>query len=202
MKTKHLIVFAFMTGLTIISCTQKEAHTKPLETTEIAKEKSISEQLMLLNDSANNQWNRMMQADSQKFADVKRLIEEISYCKKYDEKAVESLLKFRNEVYAIRYTQETLSDSLIDLYDSKTTELINKVRNLKGKTPEITQHPLADQLENEIMKADTEDLVLLRKNYDQIANAFNNLLDANKDVMEKDPSLKNLKKKKVFSVVI
>ena len=126
------------------------------------------------------------------------MVEEISYCKKYDEKEVERLLKYRTEVYALRYTPETLSDSLITLYDKETTQLINKVRNLKSKTAEIAQHTLADQLENEIMKADSEDLVLFRKNYDQIATAYNSLLETNKA----DPAVKSLHKKKLFSVII
>jgi len=142
-----------------------------------------------------------MSADSIKFTDIKRLLEEISYCKKYDEKEFERLMKFRNEVYAQRYTQNNITDSLIDKYDSSTSLLINKVRNLKSKTPEILQHPLADQLENDIIKADNEDLIQYRKHYDEAGLNYNNFLDQNKEEIAKDSSLQSLnKKKKLFAV--
>lgn len=200
MKNNHLIVFVFVATFCTISCTKTEDTTSQSKTVDTVSAVSIPQQLALLNDSADGRWNRMMAADSQKFADIKRLIEEISYCKKYDEKAVEKLLTLRTEVFALRYTQATLSDSLIDLYDAKTTDLINQVRNLKSKTKEISQHPLADQLENEILKADLEDLLLLRKNYDQAASAYNTFLEQNKEAIAADVSLAKYQKKKVFSV--
>ena len=120
----------------------------------------------------------------------------MSYCKKYNENELNKLITLENEVYALRYNQETICDSLIDLYDTKTTELINKVRNLKTNTPELLQHPLADQLENEILKADNEELIQYRKKYDASAIEYNNFLTEHKN----DPALKNFKMKKLFSV--
>jgi len=202
MKSNHLIVFVFVAVFFTVACNKTEQTANQNQSKDTITSVSLPDQLALLNDSADVIWNRMMAADSQKFADIRRLLEEISYCKKYDEKAVEKLLKLRSEVFSIRYTQANLSDSLIDVYDSKTTDLINKVRNLKSKTEEISQHPLADQLENEIMKADSDDLLLFRKNYDQAANAYNSFLDQNKEAIAADPSLSAYQKKKLFSVVI
>jgi hypothetical protein len=201
MRRNQLIAFAFIIALMSAACSKTKPVTET-KTEETQKENSISDELTVLNDSVDAAWDRMMAADSQKFADIKRLIEEISYCKKYDEKAVENLLKLTKEVDGMRYTQATVSDSLIDLYDSKTSDLINKVRNLKSKTPEIMQHPLADQLENEIMKADGDDLLLYRKKYDQIAGAYNSFLDVHKEAIAADSVLKDNKKKKLFSVVL
>jgi len=204
MKSNHLIVFVFTAVLLATACTQTENTTKQntIVVDSVPMAIPLSQQLTALNDSANIRWERMMAADSQKFADIKRLLEEISYCKKYDEKAVDKLLKQRNEVFALRYTQANLSDSLIDLYDSKTTELINKVRNVKANTKEISQHPLADQLENEILKADRDDLLVYRKNYDQAASEYNSFLDQNKEAISADASLANYQKRKTFSVVL
>lgn len=202
MKSNHLIVFVFVATFCTISCSKTDQSTSQNQSIDTILVVPLPKQLALLNDSADGIWNRMMVADSQKFADIRRLLEEISYCKKYDEKAVEKLLTLRNEVFAIRYTQATMSDSLIDLYDNKTSDLINKVRNLKSKTEEISQHPLADQLENEIIKADSDDLLLFRKNYDQAASAYNNFLDQNKDAIAADASLASYQKKKLFSVVL
>jgi len=201
MRRNQLIAFAFIITLMSVACSKTKPVTET-KTEETQKEKSISDELTTLNDSVNTSWNRMMAADSQKFADIKRLIEEISYCKKYDEKTVKNLLTLTKEVDGMRYTQVTISDSLIDLYDNKTSDLINKVRNLKSKTPEITQHPLAEQLENEIIKADGDDLLIYRKKYDDAANAYNNFLDVNKEAIAAEPALKDIKKKILFSRII
>lgn len=200
MKTNHIFVFAFISFLFAVSCTKSDNGSVKEQTKDSTGVISVSDQLLILSDSADAQWDKMMEADSQKFADIKRLLEEISYCKKYNEKAVAQLLKYREEVFAIRYTQTSMNDSLIDLYDEKTTDLINKVRNLKSQTEEIVQHPLAAQLENEIIKADSDDILVYRKNYDQIVEVYNSFLEANKEAIAKNPSLNKYQKKKTFSV--
>lgn len=200
MNKKQLIVLPFIAALFAVACnTDKPAEEN--KSAEVPAQKTIAAQLTALNDSANTQWAAMATLDSQKFADIKRLLEEISYCKKYDEKSVQKLLQLNADVHAMAYTQANLSDSLIDLYDEKTTDLINKVRNLKSKTPEITQHPLADQLENEILAAD-EALLRYRNKYDQAAGAYNSFLEQHKEAIAADASLSNYKKRKLFSIVL
>jgi hypothetical protein len=196
---KKILVFfsTLMVVLITVNCTD---HKDTKNTLPPIHKNDLSSKLMILNDSVNLKWKQMMAADSQKFADIKRLLEEISYCKKYNEKEFENLMTLRNKVYAERYTQEGLTDSKIDKYDSLTTLLIKKVRNLKVSTPEILQHPLADQLENEILKADNEDVILFRKRYDSIVEKYNSFLDQNKEVIAKDPNLESFKKRKLFAV--
>lgn len=182
---------------TINSCKEQKG---PKTTTLIVDTLNIVKEASILNDSANSKWNQMMASDSVKFTNIKRLLEEISYCKKYDEKEYERLMQLKKDVYAIRYTQETLSDSLIDQYDLATTDLINKVRNFKVNTPEVLQHPLADQLENDILKAENEEVILYRNHYDKAAIEFNSFLEKNKKAIEKEtPGM--FKKKKLFSVI-
>ena len=201
MNRKQLIVLPFIAALLAVACTHTDKPAEENTSVEMPAQQTLAKQLAALNDSANVRWAAMAKLDSQKFADIKRLLEEISYCKKYDEKGVQQLLKLNAEVYGMAYTQATVSDSLIDLYDEKTTDLINKVRNLKSKTPEITQHPLADQLENEIMAAD-EALLRYRNNYDQAASAYNSFLEQNKEAIAADASLAMYKKRKLFSIVL
>ncbi|MBC7451332.1 MAG: hypothetical protein H7259_07560 [Cytophagales bacterium] len=199
---KRILVYfstiAFAASLA--NCTQqKDQKTTTVVTTPDSP--NVLVQAILLNDLASAQWNSMMAADSVKFTDINRLLQEISYCKKYDEKEYERLMKLKNQVYAMRYTEETLSDSSIDLYDAATSDLINKVRNLKVATPEILQHPLADQLENDIMKSENEEVILYRTHYDQAAAKYNSFLEANKEAIEKEsPGV--FRKKKTFSVAL
>jgi hypothetical protein len=195
MKSIQFIVLATTFAVLSAACSDKKQTEVKEQTVEIVKTPTVSDQISILNNSADSAWHAVIQLDSQKFANVKRLIEEISYCKKYDEKGVAKALKLTADVYAMQYTQANLSDSLITLYDAKTDELIRVVRNLKGKTAEITQHPLADQLENEIIEADGK-LVNYRSNYDQAAIKYNSFLESNKEAI----GANSTKKKPLFSI--
>lgn len=195
MKAIQFIALAATISILSVACSDKKPTESTQQTSEAVKAPSISGQASILNNSVDSAWHEVIQLDSQKFANIKRLIEEISYCKKYDEKGVAKALKLTAEVSAMQYTQANLSDSLITVYDTKTDELIRFVRNLKGNTAEITQHPLADQLENEITEADNQ-LVNYRSRYDVLANEFNSFLDKNKEAI----GTSTLVKKPVFSV--
>lgn len=200
MKAIQFIALTATISVFSIACSDnKQPETTQQRVEVTTSTPTVSDQILALNDSANIAWHAMIQLDSQKFANIKRLVEEISYCKKYDEKGVAKALKLTAEISSLQYTQANLSDSIITLYDTKTDELIRFVRNLKDNTKEITQHPLADQLENEIMEADGQ-LVTYRSNYDLIATEFNNILDRNKDAIDADSRLKTLEKKRLFSV--
>jgi dGTP triphosphohydrolase len=199
MKITPFILLIAIGSIFSIGCSSNQSDKQETIKSDTIKPLSVSEKLVLLNNSADSAWHEIVRLDSQKFADIKRLIQEISYCKQYDEKAVTKALKFTEDVYAMRYTQSSLSDSIIDLYDKKTTELINKVRNIKAGTDEIIQHPIAEQLENEIMEADGQ-LVNYRGRYDILANEFNSFLETNKDTISTNAVTKDFKMKRVFSV--
>ena len=195
MKAIQFIALAATFSLLSVACSDKKTTENTQQATETVKAPTVSEQVTTLNNSADSAWHAIIQLDSQKFANIKRLIEEISYCKKYDEKGVAKALKLMAEIYSFQYTQDNLSDSLITLYDTKTDELIRYVRNLKSNTPEIIQHPLADQLENEITEADNL-LVTYRGNYDQAAIKYNSFLESNKEAIGANAAAK----KRLFSI--
>jgi hypothetical protein len=191
MKSIQFIALTATISVLSVACSDNKQPEISQQLVEVSKAPTISEQAAVLNVSVDSAWHAVIQLDSQKFANIKRLVEEISYCKQYDEKGVAKALKLTADIYAIQYTPANLSDSLITLYDTKTDELIRFVRNLKGNTSEITQHPLADQLENEIIEADAQ-LVSYRSNYDQLAIKYNSFLDANKEAVGT--------KKRLFSI--
>jgi GTPase SAR1 family protein len=202
MRRITLIIAMGIVASFIISCSNPKPEVTSEKTPEIhIIEPNVLAQIETLNDSVNHSWDALIQLDIQKFANIKRLVEEISYCKKYNEKGVEKALKLNKEVIAMMYTQENLSDSIITLYDTKTDDLIRVVRNLKTGTEEIAQHPLADQLENEIMEADAL-LVNYRNKYDQIANEYNSFLDKNKEAIVSKSPEKTYSRKRLFSVAL
>lgn len=198
MKRTYFIALVGTISLLSAACSDKQSTDNNQQTVEVVKGPTVYEKVSILNYSVDSSWKAIIQLDSQKFANIKRLVEEISYCKNYDEKGVAKALKLNAEVYAMQYTQANLSDSLITAYDTKTDELIRFARNLKSNTPEIIQHPLADQLENEITEADVQ-LVNYRSRYDLLTSEFNNFLDLNKEAIDTETSLKAVQKKPLFT---
>ena len=87
MKTIQLIVFTASILFFSAACSNnepKETDTPVIDV--IPTSPLIAEQLLVLDDSVNSAWKAIIQLDSLKFANMKRLVQEISYCKKYDEK--------------------------------------------------------------------------------------------------------------------
>lgn len=171
-----LILFAF-------SCERKNngssAENKESKTDVVKKE------IDLLVDSLNSSWNNMIDSDDQKFKDVKRLLDEISYTNNYNVVMHDSLVKELEVVKSQRFDQSLDLDAM-DKYDMLTDRYILDVFKLKEKTPGIEQHPLADELVNDINIANSpENVVQLRKRYDEWAKRYNAYLKKNRKQLDK-----------------
>ncbi len=152
------IVFAFY----LIGCKNEKPETTQKEPVE---QDSLLISAKIISDSLHANWNAMIKSDDQKFENIKRLLQEISYTSKYNHLLHDSLDKACNEVKGTRYTQETKDAQAIDKYDALTDKYISRVMALAGSTPELPQHPLAEELISEINEANTNTLIKLRVNY-------------------------------------
>jgi hypothetical protein len=153
-------------------------------------------------DSVNGAWSLMTQLDDQKFKDVKRLLDEISYTSTYDVVAHDSLVKKIDKVKSKRFDQ-TLDTAAIDNYYALTDQFILEVFQLKAKTKGIEQHPIADELVEDITKGNSQETVsqgLSRYNY--WANQYNNYIKKNDKQLEKlgDPYASYKEKPVLFKI--
>lgn len=201
------IIVAFFFFCTLVgivsSCNQKE--NKSEKTTE-QEEKiplspdSVKQLISLAEDSINNAWNEMMQSDNQKFQDIKRLLQEISYTSGHDAAKLEKLNQMTDSVKSLRYEMHTMTSSEIDQYDAATGDLIKETFKLVSETPEMESHTITKTLQDDIMKADNE-LVQHRIHYDNWAKDYNRLIRENRtSLQEMGEPYSSLKEKPLFEL--
>lgn len=162
------VVFAFY----LIGCKNEKPETA--QKGQVEKD-SILISADIISDSLQANWNTMIKSDDQKFENIKRLLQEISYTSGYNHLLHDSLVKACDQVKNTRYTQETMDAPAIDKYDALTDKYIARVMTLASSTPELPQHPLAEELISEINEANTNTLIKLRVNYGRwvmINNSF------------------------------
>jgi hypothetical protein len=136
-------------------------------------------------DSVNGAWNAMVQQDDQKFKDVKRLLDEISYTSSYDVVAHDSLMKKLEIIKSKRFDQN-LDTASIDRYYALTDKFILEVFQLKAKTKGIEQHPIADELIEDITQGNsTETVSQGLSKYNYWTNQYNNYIKKNHKQLEK-----------------
>jgi hypothetical protein len=186
------IVFAFY----LIGCKNE----KPESTQKGPAEKdSLLISAKIISDSLQANWDTMIKSDDQKFENIKRLLQEISYTSKYNHLLHDSLVKACDEVKNTRYTQETMDAQAIDNYDALTDKYIGRVMALAGSTPELPQHPLAEELISEINEANTNTLIKLRVNYGRWVMINNEFIKAyKKELTAAGPPYSEMKEKNEF----
>ena len=200
MNKIYPIIAAFMI-VSFFSCEEKKS-TLPIDSTQIDTTTSKviidSDPLSMLTsirDSANKAWLVMIKSDDQKINDISRLLQEISYCKKYNALLLDSLTTVTKTMKEKRYQQLSMTSEEIDRYDELTDKVISRAKFLGSTTKDLASHPIAETLFSDIAAADN-DVVRYRNLYDGFAFAYNDYYEANKLVLS--DKVKNFKKLPVF----
>ena len=154
---KKLIPILIITTLFAVGCKKStKDNNENSESTEIVE--YTPKDIKILLDStlklANFTWDSVIYLDDEKMSNIKRLLDEISYCEGSDEKKLKELNALHNEVKNIRYNQDNITSDLIDNYDKYQDQLISETIQLAESTPNIEAHPLAIELIEEITTAD------------------------------------------------
>ena len=176
MKTtiSTVIVFLHILLFVVAGCGNKTNKTKAL----VADIDSVKMILVQLEDSTSKTWEVMIGEDDQKIAYLKRLIDEVSYTRIYDQSAYDSLSTAIESLKTMRYDQRSMSDSKkIDLYDSATAGVVNKVIIFAQGHPNFEDYPIMEELINGILAADSR-VIYRRVDYDNIAMEYNQFIDS------------------------
>lgn len=189
---KKLLCIPFLL-LMLVACQER----KTTSTTEVSED-SLGKEFTAIRDTAAKAWDLMIKSDDQKIADMKRLLLEISYCKKYNAMRLDSISKAVDGLAAQRYQQTTMTEAQIGTYDDQTTAIINAIRSLAQSTEELPSHPIAEELYNSIVQADA-DVVRYRALYDKFAFIYNEFIEKNKEALKSQGELKPLP---VFSIQV
>jgi hypothetical protein len=195
---KNLFIFLISITFLSLSCERNETRNSvpPPKKTE-----KVKMEIDQLNDSISQVWALMIKSDDQKIADVKRLLQEISYTDKPSVIELMKLQKLQEQLTSKRYTQETMAESKrIDDYDMATDSLIKRTLQLTANTAGIESHPLAQELADDIMEADT-DVVRYRALYDSYVKRYNAYISKNEKQLKKlGEPYASFKKKPLFEL--
>jgi hypothetical protein len=197
MKNKHIVFLCCLAFLNACEAPKKEPVKEPVAVEKVDVMKTTTDMMVNNVDSA---WNAMVKQDDDKFTSVKRLLDEISYCKKFDMTAQDALLKEIPVVKAKRFNQENIKTNAVEDYDNATDEYVKKVFKLADKTKELDSHPIAAELKDDIMTANSADVVAsVRNSYNKAVSAYNEHLEKNKEAISKmGPPYNSLSPKLTF----
>lgn len=199
MKSKIVVLLALM-SIVVFSCKESVKEEKK-ETKEALPQEQLQAKITMIGDSVQGAWKFMMDADDQKIMFVKRLLDEISYTKKFDIVAHAKLVEKCKVLKSKRFDENTMSNSTsIDSYDAATDSLLREVKALVMATPNVESYPLCGQLLTDISALDN-DVVMHRVKYDNWVMEFNKVLDERKDEIKTlGEPYSNLKKKSTFQL--
>lgn len=145
-----------------------------------------------INTQLEAAWNTMMQDDDDKLSNLTRILQEVEYSGDYNRLKLDSLKKDIDQLAAVRYDQQTMSDSdLINLYDSMTTQAMGEVTVFTTRLSQFDQYPLMGQLIQEVFEADDR-ILRFRIDYDRAAKQYNSFIE------EHEPDLPLVAKQKVL----
>jgi hypothetical protein len=193
-------LIALLCCLTLLTACPGPKKEPVVENITVEKADVMKTTTDMMVDSVNNSWNAIIKQDDDKFTSIKRLLDEISYCKKYDMTKQDDLVKEIPAIKAQRFNQDNIDSSAVEKYDEATDAYVKKVFALADKTKELESHPIAGELKDDIMNANSvESIVQVRNNYNKAVQAYNNHLQKNKDEITKmGPPYTSLNPKKTF----
>ncbi len=192
---KYVIISVLSIGLVLSSCKQVQKSS--------VTESSVSSELEKQRLQLDSTWNVMFKSDDNKIENLNRLVKELQMI---DGSNSESLLLAEKEIQTIkshRYDQKTMSVSKnIDLYDSVTNRVIQKIRNETNQNPNAIKYQIVNQLISEIQQAD-DSILFYRKEYDRTVDSYNSFLKTRKkDLKKSGINVDTMKPYPVFRLVM
>lgn len=167
---------------------------------EAALVDSLKVEYAMIQDSLDYNWKVMIEEDDQKLADMKRLLDEITFTNSYDKGKVDELYQRIEQTKEMRYNRETMENSdLIDQYDFAINSLITEIVSLAKSHPEYENRPLMETLVNDIRTAD-ENVLFMRMDYDDFVKEYNYFIKENKKYLNKIDSTAEFKSKPLFEL--
>lgn len=198
---KQLIISSIALATILSSCggnEQKKEEAKKNEevttentvdsTTTVSPLSNEAQDFQKLKDNVQVAWDKMVLADDEKLASLARLLDEISFNPKHDEKAVAKGREMIKVLKAARFSQTEITTEVAGKYDNLTDSTINYVFELAEKTPDMDNYPLKNQLVDEIRVAnDVGTIASISSYYDDAVKAYNTYVLANAENVKEKP---------------
>lgn len=177
-KTIRIVILAFLCAAAYSACQRASEEKKAGDRPQSID--SLNRSFQSLNDSLAVRWEAMIAEDDQKLADMRRLLQEISYFPVYNKARLETLQTQLQHLYDIRYEPESMTSEQIDQYDSATAALKNEIIQFANEHPDVEKYPLVGQLIDSIEASDQR-VIFHRVKYDNYARDYNEFLETNRE---------------------
>lgn len=140
---------------------------------------SLYQKTVEYRDSVNRYWKLINESDSQKLADIKTLLYQISLTKAPNLSLVEEGNKKWDNAASLKYGQADVGNNTkVDLFDNTCDSLIRFVSDLKAATPNEQNYPLLEDIMTDIRTNNNLDLAArLRSHYNKWAEMYNEALE-------------------------
>ncbi|WP_017731607.1 LemA family protein [Nafulsella turpanensis] len=182
-KTLRILLITALSASAYTAC-QRASEEKQAEE-ELILIDSLQQTFISLNDSAANRWEVILQAEEQKLAQMRAILEELSAPPVFNKSRLESLNKNFKEVYEMRLQEaEDLSHEQIDRYDSASQALKEQIIAYTEDHPDIKKFPLVTELIDSIQATDQQ-ILFHRVRYDNFASDLNHFLEGNREYLPK-----------------
>ena len=191
----YFIILLLSIAFALSSC-------KQVQKSSVA-ESSVSKELENQKLQLDSTWNVMFQSDDNKIENLNRLVKELQMIDGSNsglltlaEKEIQSIKGFRYDQNSMRISRS------IDIYDSVTNVVIQKLRNETNQNPNAIKYQIVNQLISEIQLAD-DSILFYRKEYDRTVDSYNNFLKTrNKDLKKSGINVDSLKPFPVFRLLM
>jgi hypothetical protein len=144
-----------------------------------------------------------MKSDDNKIENMDRLVKELLMIDGANSESLKSTETAVQKLTENRYDQNSMKFSRnIDLYDSVTNQVIQKLRNETNSNPNAIKYQIVNQLLSEIQMAD-DSILFYRKEYDRKVDQFNNFLKTRKkDLKKSGVNVDSIKPYPVFRLLM
>lgn len=193
MKRSLFSILSFLIWFTACKQVPNTSATGP------SASKDLDRHIFLLDST----WAAMIASDDNKIENMNRLVRELQMIDGSNAETLNSTALEVQKLTSQRYNQKTMMHSRnIDLYDSVTNHVIQKIRNESSQNPNAIKYQIINQLFSEIQLAD-DSVLFYRKEYDRTVDSFNNFLKTRrKDLKKSGINVDSLQPYPVFRLLM
>lgn len=140
-------------------------------------------QLLVLRDTVNIRWQRMIDSDNQKLVATTAVLQTLKQLPGTDQAQADQLRQANDQLLTLRYDQHSMAESAkIDAYDNAQTQVLSAVYDLAQ--PQLERSQDLQALTETIKEADSQ-VVGFRVRYDQAAKNYNRYLKMHGETLKK-----------------
>ena len=187
---KRIISFLFIASIVLFSCDKtSKTETSSKEATPVPESKTSTTPLVdeynLLKSDVDQAWAYLEKVEDDKYFTMNRLLEEVSYNPRHKSSRIKEEKSKIASLKASRLKLEDLENlNNLDLYDLKSDSTVNSLYQLVEETKGMENHPLAEDLLNDLDSLNNNSTISLRSYYGEIADNYNNFIKTNKSKLE------------------